>query len=57
MPEYPHVIADVVEKHADELVELRRDLHAHPELSWQEHRTTGIVAEYAEKAGFRVTRL
>ena len=22
---------------------VRRDLHAHPELSWQEHRTTGLA--------------
>ena len=32
----PHVIADVVDKYDDELIDLRRDLHAHPELSWTE---------------------
>ena len=31
------VIAEVVDKYADELVAFRRDLHAHPELSWAEH--------------------
>ena len=31
---------DAVDAHAEELVALRRDLHAHPELSWQEERTT-----------------
>ena len=30
------VIAEVVDKYADDLVALRRDLHAHPELSWEE---------------------
>ena len=35
------VIADVVEKYAADLVDLRRDLHAHPELSWAETRTAG----------------
>ena len=30
----------MVKSYADELVALRRDLHAHPELSWQEQRTT-----------------
>ena len=29
-----------VKAHHDELVALRRDLHAHPELSWAEVRTT-----------------
>ncbi|NYD40853.1 amidohydrolase [Nocardioides panaciterrulae] len=40
-----------------ELVELRRDLHAHPELSWAESRTSDLVAARVEKAGWRVTRL
>ncbi|CAM3490000.1 amidohydrolase [Nocardioides dubius] len=40
-----------------ELLEFRRDLHAHPELSWQEARTTERVAARLEKAGLRVRRL
>jgi amidohydrolase len=28
---------------ADGLIELRRDLHAHPETGWHEERTTGVV--------------
>ena len=47
----------VVDKHADDLVELRRDLHAHPELSWNEHRTTEVVAERLAAAGVAVTRI
>ncbi len=42
---------------ADELIALRRDLHAHPELSWQEHRTTAAAAERIAVAGWRVTPL
>ena len=38
-----------------ELVEFRRDLHAHPELSWHEERTTGLVAKRLGEAGL-VTR-
>lgn len=36
---------------------LRRDLHAHPELAWQEQRTTTLVAERLEKAGLVVKLL
>ncbi len=35
--------------------ELYRDLHAHPELSFAEHRTAGIAAARAEAAGCEVT--
>lgn len=34
-----------------ELVELRRDLHAHPELSWHEERTTGLVSKRLAEVG------
>ncbi|SNC73479.1 hippurate hydrolase [Kytococcus aerolatus] len=37
--------------------ELYRDLHAHPELSMQEERTAGIVAQTLEENGFTVHRL
>ena len=40
-----------------ELIALRRDLHAHPELSRQERRTSAILADRLEAAGFKVTRL
>ena len=35
----------------DELVATRRDLHAHPELGFEEVRTSGIVAERLKKLG------
>ena len=41
----------------DELVAIRRDLHAHPELAWQEERTTNLVAKRLEEAGVRVQLL
>jgi hippurate hydrolase len=37
--------------------ELYRDLHAHPELSGQEHRTATVVAERLGAAGIAVQRL
>jgi hippurate hydrolase len=40
---------------AGEFVALRRDLHMHPELAFEEHRTAKIVAEELTKMGFGVT--
>ena len=50
------VIAEAVDKYADELVALRRDLHAHPELSWAEDRTSEAVVTALEGAGWAVRR-
>lgn len=50
------LIAQVVDKHADDLIALRRDLHEHPELSFQETRTTEVVATAVTAAGWRVTQ-
>ncbi|MBW3629186.1 MAG: amidohydrolase [Gemmatimonadetes bacterium] len=38
----------------ERLIETRRDLHRHPELGYQEHRTAGIVAERLRAAGYDV---
>jgi amidohydrolase len=51
------LLAGVVEKHDAELVELRRDLHTHPELSWDEERTTRLITRRLSDAGWRVTTL
>jgi len=40
-------------RHQDELIEFRRDLHAHPELANAEHRTTRRVALRLAAAGLR----
>ncbi len=36
---------------ADELIRLRRDIHAHPELSFQETRTAALVADTLQEIG------
>jgi amidohydrolase len=51
------LIAQVVDKHHDDLIDLRRDLHRHPELSWEERRTTDRVVEILGRAGWQVTPL
>ena len=48
---------DAVDALEDDLVALRRELHAHPELAWQESVTTALVAERLEKAGLEVKLL
>jgi amidohydrolase len=40
-------------EHSGELIEFRRDLHAHPEVGYHEHRTTRRVALRLAAAGLR----
>lgn len=44
-------ITDAIAGLESELIEIRRDIHRHPELSWQETRTTRVVASRLEQAG------
>ncbi|SEM51972.1 M20 metallopeptidase family protein [Streptacidiphilus jiangxiensis] len=39
----------------DELIELRREIHRHPELAGEERETAGLVAEQLRAAGLEVT--
>ena len=41
---------------SEELIEWRRDFHMHPEIGFQLHRTSKIVADELEKMGYRVRR-
>ena len=38
------------------LVALRHDLHAHPELAFEEHRSSDLVAEFLRSLGLEVHR-
>src|SRR5437763_16706423 len=49
-----HLLAGL-EDRLPALGELYRDLHRHPELSMQEHRTAGIVAQHLRDSGYEVT--
>lgn len=51
MPVIPRIL-----EFSDELTELRRDLHAHPELGFEEHRTADIVARKLSEWGIEVDR-
>ena len=47
---------DAIRAFADELAEIRRDFHAHPELGLEEFRTADIVAQKLESWGIEVHR-
>ena len=49
-----HAISAQIDKLESELIDLRRDIHAHPELAWQESRTTQCVADRLGEAGIAV---
>ncbi len=51
MPTLPRIDA-----FANELTDIRRDFHAHPEIGFEEVRTSGIVAELLAGWGIEVTR-
>lgn len=50
-------IASLLEPRLEGLVAFRRDVHSHPELSFQEERTTGRIVEALEAAGLSPQRL
>jgi len=49
----PAELDEFLAAHEAELIEFRRDLHAHPELGYHEHRTTRRVALRLAAAGLR----
>lgn len=50
-----HLIAELTGQ-ADAIAGLRRDIHAHPELCFQEHRTADLVAQRLTQWGIPVHR-
>jgi hippurate hydrolase len=52
-------VVSAIEKilsYADDLTTLRRDFHQHPELGFEESRTSARIAELLEQWGISVTR-
>ena len=49
------MIHDLISEFAGELSAIRHDLHMHPELHFEEFRTSKIVAGELGKLGFVVT--
>jgi len=51
MPDIQHLIAS----HLPDLIAIRHDLHAHPELGYDEHRTSEVVQRELSAAGVAFT--
>lgn len=47
-------ILSICQKYEERLIEIRRDLHKHPEIAWTEFRTTAFLAKELEKAGYKI---
>ena len=45
-----------IRAHEAEMIEIRRRIHAHPELAYEEHATSDLVAERLARWGFEVHR-
>ncbi|MFA5570695.1 MAG: M20 metallopeptidase family protein [Sphaerochaetaceae bacterium] len=50
-------IREAVNMHNDELIALRRDFHAHPELGFQEFRTSRKIEQYLKALGMEPIKI
>src|ERR1700733_1276039 len=55
-PSMTQAALDRARLYQDELSEIRRDIHAHPELGLEEYRTADLVAQKLEEWGIEVHR-
>ena len=50
------LLSDLLPDLSTRISAIRRDIHAHPELAFNEHRTAKKVADYLENLGLTVHR-
>ncbi|HWT21009.1 MAG TPA: amidohydrolase, partial [Variovorax sp.] len=51
-----NAMLEALQAHADEFVAMRRDIHRHPELAFEEFRTSDLVAGRLAQWGYAVER-
>jgi len=51
-----HLVNEVVDAHHDDLIRLSCEIHAHPELNYEEHYASKLLADALESWGFAVER-
>ena len=49
-------VISAIDEMRDELVDISRDIHSHPELNYQEYHSSGLLADTLERHGFEVER-
>ncbi len=54
MKSQQHELLDALHAQAGEFIDLRRDIHCHPELAFEEQRTAALVAHKLESWGYAV---
>lgn len=50
-------VKDYINEHQDDMIAMRRHLHQHPEVSFEEYETTNFIAEELDALGLEYRRL
>ncbi|MFQ6027032.1 MAG: M20 family metallopeptidase [Dehalococcoidia bacterium] len=54
--QYRDVVSQAIESHREELLGVSLDIHAHPELNYEERHAAALLADALERHGFAVER-